>query len=77
MFDEGRVTVVTSVLDGVPISVAKMPDDTLAPFLMAVALTVLFAALLVKAMGWALAATIACLFVAAVWLWPEPERRPV
>ncbi len=77
VFDEGRVTVVTSVLDGVPISVAKMPDDTLAPFLMAVALTVLFAALLVKAMVWALAATIACLFVAAGWLWPEPERRPV
>jgi cytochrome c oxidase subunit 1/cytochrome c oxidase subunit I+III len=77
VFDEGRVTVVTSALDAIPMSVAKMPDDTLTPFLMAVAMTVLFAALLLKAMGLALTATIACLIVAAAWLWPEPERRPI
>jgi heme/copper-type cytochrome/quinol oxidase subunit 1 len=75
VFDQGRLTVTTSPLDGVPISVAKMPDDTMTPFLMAIALTVLFTALLLKSMGIALAATIACLFVAAAWLWPEPERR--
>jgi hypothetical protein len=28
-------------------------------------------------MGLALTATIACLIVAAAWLWPEPERRPI
>jgi heme/copper-type cytochrome/quinol oxidase subunit 1 len=75
VFDEGRVTVVTSPLDAVPISIAKMPDDTMTPFLMAVAMTVLFTALLLKSMGIALAAVVACLFVAAAWLWPEPERR--
>jgi cytochrome c oxidase subunit 1/cytochrome c oxidase subunit I+III len=73
-FDQGRVTVVTSTLDGVPIAVAKMPEDTLTPFLMAVALTVLFAALLLKSMAVAAAATLLCLLVAAVWLWPEEER---
>ena len=73
--DEGRVTVVTSPLDGLPIAIAKMPEDTLMPFLMAVALTVMFAALLVKAMALALAAVVASLAVAAVWLWPEPERE--
>jgi cytochrome c oxidase subunit 1/cytochrome c oxidase subunit I+III len=75
VFDEGRVTVVTSTLDAVPISVAKMPDDTMTPFLLAVAMTVMFAALLLKSMGIALAATVACLIVAGVWLWPETERR--
>jgi cytochrome c oxidase subunit 1/cytochrome c oxidase subunit I+III len=74
-FDEGRVTVATSPLDGIPIAVAKMPEDTSTPFLMALSLTALFTALLVKAMSVALAATIACLIVAAVWLWPEEERR--
>jgi hypothetical protein len=59
----------------VPISIAKIPDDTMTPFLMAVAMTVLFTALLLKSMGIALAAVVACLFVAAAWLWPEPERR--
>jgi cytochrome c oxidase subunit 1/cytochrome c oxidase subunit I+III len=51
-----------------------MPEDTLTPFLMAVALTVLFAALLLKSMAVAAAATLLCLLVAAVWLWPEEER---
>ena len=74
-FDEGRVTLVTSTLDAIPLSVATMPDDTSTPFLMALCLTVLFTALLLKSMGIALGATIACLIVAAVWLWPEEERR--
>ena len=74
-FDEGRVTVVTSPLDGVAVAVAKMPDDTVTPLLMAIGLTVLFAALLVKAMWIALAAIVACLLIAAGWLWPEPERQ--
>jgi cytochrome c oxidase subunit I+III len=52
-----------------------MPDDTSTPFLMAVFMTVLFTGLLLKWMGIALAATIACLIVMAVWLWPEEERR--
>ena len=58
-----------------PLAVAKMPEDTLTPFLMAVTLTVLFAALLLKAITLALVAVIASLFVAGVWLWPEPERE--
>ena len=42
---------------------------------MAIGMTLLFAALLFKALWLALAAALACLIVAAVWLWPEPERR--
>jgi hypothetical protein len=52
-----------------------MADDTLTPLCLAIALTVLFAALLLKAMWIALAAVIAALAAAAAWLWPEPERQ--
>jgi hypothetical protein len=72
--DRQRVAAVSTVLDAEPIGVAKMADDTATPLYMAVALTVLFSALLLKAMWVALAAVIACLLVAAAWLWPEPER---
>ena len=75
VFDEGRVTVSTTALDSVPISIAKMPDDTMTPFLMAAFMTLLFTAVLLKSIGVALGATVACLIVAAVWLWPEVERQ--
>lgn len=69
-----RVTPVSGVLDAVPWALAKMPGGTLMPPLMALGLSVLFAALLVKAMWLALAGVVACLLIAAGWLWPEPER---
>jgi cytochrome c oxidase subunit 1/cytochrome c oxidase subunit I+III len=76
VLDEGRVTVVTTVFDAVPVSIAKMPEDTVTPLLMAIAMTALFSAVLVHAMRTSLLALVACLIVAAVWLWPEPERKP-
>jgi cytochrome c oxidase subunit 1/cytochrome c oxidase subunit I+III len=72
--DEQRVAAVTTVLDAEPVGVAKMADDTLTPIALAIALTVLFSALLFKAMWVALAAVIVSLVIAAAWLWPEPER---
>jgi cytochrome c oxidase subunit I len=72
--DHERVAAVSTVLDAEPSGVAKMADDTATPLYLALALTALFAALLLKAMWVALAATIVSLLVAAAWLWPEPER---
>jgi len=74
--DDQRAGVVTSVLDAEPLGIAKMADDTLTPLLLAAGLTVLFGALLVKAMWITLLALVVSLGVAAAWLWPEPERRP-
>ena len=76
VLDEGRVTVVTTALDAVPLSIAKMPDDTLMPFVMAVALTIVFSAVLLKALWIAGLAILACLLIMGAWLWPEPERVP-
>jgi cytochrome c oxidase subunit I len=72
---EARVAAVTTVLNGEAVGVAKMPDDTVTPLLMAIGLTVLFTALLLKALWIALAGVATCLVIAAAWLWPEPERR--
>jgi cytochrome c oxidase subunit I+III len=74
--DDQRAAAITTALDADPVGIAKMPDDTVTPLLLAIALTLLFAALLVKAMWVALAALIASAFVTAAWLWPEPERSP-
>jgi cytochrome c oxidase subunit 1/cytochrome c oxidase subunit I+III len=72
--DHQRVAAISSVLDAEPVGVAKMADDTATPLYLAIVLTVLFAALLLKAMWIALATMIASLVIAATWLWPEPER---
>jgi cytochrome c oxidase subunit 1/cytochrome c oxidase subunit I+III len=73
--DHQRVAAVSTVLDADPIGVAKMADDTATPLYMALVLTVLFTALLLKAMWVALGAVLAGLIVAGAWLWPEPERQ--
>lgn len=76
ILDHGRETPSTSVLDAEADGVLRMPADSLAPLLLALALTVLFFALLWK--GWVLAAVagLACIAVTAVWLAPGPAPRP-
>jgi cytochrome c oxidase subunit 1/cytochrome c oxidase subunit I+III len=72
--DYARITPALSALDGVPLSMAKMPDDTMTPLVMTLALGLLFSAVLFKLMWIALAGIVACIVTVGVWLWPEPER---
>jgi heme/copper-type cytochrome/quinol oxidase subunit 1 len=74
--DQGRLTFSTSAIDAVPRAIADMPEDTLLPLLLALALTALFAAVLAKALALALALAIAGLALAAAWLWPRPLAEP-
>jgi cytochrome c oxidase subunit 1/cytochrome c oxidase subunit I+III len=74
ILDHRRVTIATSALDAIPLGLSKMPGDSIAPLLMALAMTVVFSALLLKAMWTVLAGLVACLIVAAVWLCPRPEK---
>jgi len=74
VLDDGRVTPTSSPMDAEPQAMAKMAEDTIMPLLLALALTVLFVALLIKMLPLALGAIVAGLLVAAGWLWPEPER---
>ncbi len=72
----GRLTFSTSFVRGEPVALAAMPEDTLWPLAVALALTALFGVVLTRslpAMGSLAALTaLAC----AAWLWPklEPAR---
>jgi cytochrome c oxidase subunit I len=75
VLDDGKETMLTTVLDAEPDIIAKMPEDSLWPLLTTAAMAVGFAGLLLH--GWwtaglAGAAILVCLLV---WLWPERRLR--
>ncbi len=77
VLDEGKEMLSTSALDAEPELIQKMPEDTLAPLLTALAATALgFAALFHV---WVAAAILALLLLAAVlvWLWPRREMGQI
>jgi hypothetical protein len=71
-----KETLGSTLLDGDPQGVLRMPEDTLAPLVLALALTGLFAALLAKAPLWTAAAALATLGTVGWWLWPSPADEP-
>jgi cytochrome c oxidase subunit 1/cytochrome c oxidase subunit I+III len=71
---EGRLTLATTWRDARPVAISQMPEDTATPLLLALALTALFSALLLKALWFLAAFAVISLIVAAVWLWPRPEE---
>jgi hypothetical protein len=56
------------------VGVAKMPEDTSTPLFLALALTLVSAAMLFELLWLALAGVLLSLWAVAAWLWPEPER---
>jgi cytochrome c oxidase subunit 1/cytochrome c oxidase subunit I+III len=76
VLDQGRLTLATSWRDARPVAVARMPEDSIAPLLVALALTALFYALLLKALMMALASAGLALLLTGFWLWPDPHRKP-
>jgi hypothetical protein len=73
LLDEGKETIGTTALDAVPNMILEMPEDSYAPFLLTVGLSVLFVGMLVKLftiiwLGVALTA-VALLF----WMWPRRQ----
>ncbi len=76
ILDHGRLTLTTTTLDAEIRAIARMPQDTMTPFWLALAMTVMFSALLLKLLWLALAGAIVIGLVNAVWLWPERERIP-
>ena len=75
LLDEGKETIGTSALDGVPDMVLEMPKDSFAPLLLTLGLAAVFVGLLLKAwfavgIGGAIA-TLALLS----WFWPRSDLR--
>jgi heme/copper-type cytochrome/quinol oxidase subunit 1 len=74
VLDEQRLTITTSALDAIPIGLAKMPEDTITPLLLALAVMGVFSALLLKAVWIAAAMGLVMLLFTAAWLWPRQEK---
>lgn len=72
LLDHGRETVATTALDAEPDAILKMPGDSCAPLVLALALGALFFGLLIHAWGFAGAATAVALLATLAWLWPRP-----
>jgi hypothetical protein len=77
--DHAKEVVATTTLDAQPEAILRMPEDSLMPLLLALALTVLFAGLIVKLWWLVLVSLAAGLLFQLMWLWPRAElaeRRP-
>jgi cytochrome c oxidase subunit I+III len=80
LLDTGKETIGTTALDAHPDMILEMPQDSVAPVLVALGIAGVFTGLIVKA--WILTAICAVILAAAVlwWLWPRRdlrEREPV
>jgi len=69
--DAGRETIATSMLDGEPDLILKMPDDSISPFVLTLAMSVFFFALLLRSWWLAGLAAAAMLVTLIAWLWPR------
>jgi cytochrome c oxidase subunit 1/cytochrome c oxidase subunit I+III len=77
ILDEGRLTFVTSWLDGFPQAVATMPEDTVLPLILALGMFVMFLAFVFQWM-WVVGVTVAfSLLITAIWLWPKEEPKVI
>jgi cytochrome c oxidase subunit I len=77
VFEQGRLTPVSTWLDAEPYAISKMPKETIAPLLVSLALFGFFLALVFQLMWAALGCVIATLFLTYYWLWPRPEGEEV
>jgi cytochrome c oxidase subunit I len=75
LLDKGKETIATTPLDAEPELILEMPEDTSAPFWLAVGLSILFVGLLLKLTGVATAGAAVTAIALIVWLWPRRELR--
>jgi cytochrome c oxidase subunit 1/cytochrome c oxidase subunit I+III len=76
VLDQGRLTLTTHWRHATPLGVARMPEDTMTPLLLALALTAVFCAVLLKALAWAAVFVVLSLAATAAWLWPQHPKEP-
>jgi cytochrome c oxidase subunit 1/cytochrome c oxidase subunit I+III len=69
--EEGKEMIATTVLDGIPDAILKMPEDSLVPLLLTLVLTAGFAGLLAHLWWLAGAGAVLTLVCTLLWLWPE------
>jgi hypothetical protein len=63
------------VLDAVPVGIATIPEDSIAPLLMSLALFGFFLAIIFQMMWWTLAALIVTFVIGCWWMWPRTQEE--
>jgi heme/copper-type cytochrome/quinol oxidase subunit 1 len=71
--DHGRESLATTMLDAEPDAILKMPEESMLPFWIAVALTVVFSGLIGHAWWLVGVAALVILALSLIWLWPRAE----
>jgi cytochrome c oxidase subunit 1/cytochrome c oxidase subunit I+III len=71
LLDQGRETLATTVLDAEPDLILKMPGDSYAPLVLALALSVLFVGLILHSAVCTGLGAFAIVMAILVWLWPQ------
>ncbi|MFI4928090.1 MAG: cbb3-type cytochrome c oxidase subunit I, partial [Burkholderiales bacterium] len=74
VLDQARLTLATTWLDARPLSISKMPEDTITPLAAGLLLTALCFAVLLKALWIALGFVLLTGLCVGVWLWPERQQ---
>lgn len=77
VLDWGRLTPTTTVLDAVPVGIATIPEDSLAPLVASLTLFIFFLAMIYQLMWWSLGSLIATFLVGCFWMWPRTEKEVV
>jgi cytochrome c oxidase subunit 1/cytochrome c oxidase subunit I+III len=73
ILDQGRLTLATSWLDAKPVAIAKMPEDTITPLVLAIVLAALFTAILLQRLVLIAVLFVLMLATIAYWLWPQEQ----
>ena len=71
ILDQGRLTLATQWRFATPQGVSRMPEDTMAPLILALLLTALFCAALLHAPAWVAGIFLLVLVCVGYWLWPK------
>ena len=74
VLDQDRLTLSSTWLDAEMLALARMPEDTILPLLLALGFFVLFVALTFECLWLALATVIYSFAIAAAWFWPKPQE---
>jgi cytochrome c oxidase subunit I len=74
LLSHARLTITSSLLDGVPLAAASMPNMSLVPMFLALALFGFFLALVFQMMWICLAGLIVTFLLGCFWLWPHPIK---
>jgi len=75
VLDRGKETLGTTNVDARPNIILKMPEDSFAPILLALALTALFVGMLIQSLIMMGASVLVGIGITYLWLWPERELR--